>query len=680
MRVLAWINNEWLEQRGHLFPWAAVCFGLGCGAYFLPRAEPAIWLLWACLGLGLAGLCAARFGGLYMGPLLVGLACVLLGFGSAGWRTHRVAAPVMQGHYYGPIEGRIVDMDRSGSGALRLLLDQVVLDAAIQPIRVRVSLHGRQDWLTPAYGQVVMMTGHLSPPSGAVEPGGFDFRRHAWFRQIGGIGYTRTPALLLGPAPDRLGVGRVRSLLSQRLRAAMPDVSGGVAAALLAGDRAYLPAEVVQNLRDSNLAHLLAISGLHMGLLAGLVFAAVRFGLAAMPWVALHWPIKKLAAVVALVGGAGYLALSGGSIATQRAYVMVAVALLALLFDRKAFSLRSVALAAMVVLALAPEAVTGPGFQMSFAATTALIAAFGVLPKGQRIGWRKWLFACLTVVFSSAVAGLATAPFAAAHFNRITDYGLLANLLATPLMGTVVIPAGLAGVCLMPFGLEALPLWVMGQGIAWILWVADFVAGLEGAVTPVVAPSPSVLPLIAAGGLWVCVIKGRLRFAAVLPLFVAIGLWSQTQRPELLISDDGKLVGVQTPEGRALSFPKGAGFVAEVWLENDGDMATQAEAASRPLWQAVADGVGIAQFGTTTLLHLRGKRGVAYRFDCSEEIWVISDQFLGEHLDVVAPNAACRVFDRRSLFKTGAVAARASDSRPEFASDRTGGRLWARAR
>lgn len=609
MRVLAWINNEWLEQRGHLFPWAAVCFGLGCAAYFLPRAEPAVWLLWTSLALGLAGLGAARFAGLYGGPLLVGLACVLLGFGSAGWRTHRVAAPVMHGHYYGPIEGRIVDMDRSGSGALRLLLDQVVLDAAVQPTRVRVSLHGRQDWLVPAYGQVVMMTGHLSPPSGAVEPSGFDFRRHAWFRKIGGIGYTRTPVLLLRSAPEGPSVSHVRSLLSQRLRAAMPDVSGGVAAALLAGDRAYLPEEVVQNLRDSNLAHLLAISGLHMGLLAGLVFAAVRFGLAAVPWVALHWPVKKLAVVAALIAGAGYLALSGGSIATQRAYVMAAVALLALLFDRKAFSLRSVALAAMVVLALAPEAVTGPGFQMSFAATTALIAAFGVLPKGQRIGWRKWLFACLTVVFSSAVAGLATAPFAAAHFNRITDYGLLANLLATPLMGTVVIPAGLAGVYLMPFGLEALPLWVMGQGIAWILWVADFVAGLEGAITPVAAPSSLILPIIAAGGLWICVVKRRLRFAGVLPLVVAIGLWSQTQRPDLLISDDGKLVGVQTPEGRALSFPKGAGFVAEVWLENDGDMTTQVEAASRPSWQKLADGAHVAQFGKTTLLHLRGKHG-----------------------------------------------------------------------
>jgi competence protein ComEC len=152
------------------------------------------------------------------------------------------------------------------------------------------------------------------------------------------------------------------------------------------------------------------------------------------------------------------------------------------------------------------------------------------------------------------------------------------------------------------------------------------------------------------------------------------------QRPDLLISDDGKLVGIQTVKGRALSFPKGAGFVAQVWLENDGDMATQAEAASRPLWRPIADGVRAAQFGTTTLLNLRGKRGLAHRFDCSDALWVISDQFLTQHPDVVAPNAACRIFDRQSLSKTGAVAISAPNDRPEFAFDQTGGRLWARAR
>ena len=211
------------------------------------------------------------------------------------------------------------------------------------------------------------------------------------FQKLGAVGYTRAPVVELGP-PGRGGaVFAFRMWLSGAIQARMPDDVAGFAAAVTTGDRSGIPKETVEALRISNLAHLLAISGLHMGLLAGFVFAVVRMGLALVPVVSLRINTKKTAAVVALLASAGYLVLSGGSVSTERAFVMTAVMLLAVLVDRRALSLRAVAVAALVVLVLKPEALLGPGFQMSFAATTALVVAFGWL-RDREIGFGpKWL-------------------------------------------------------------------------------------------------------------------------------------------------------------------------------------------------------------------------------------------------------------------------------------------------
>src|SRR6056297_2423687 len=363
-----------LEQRGHLFPWTPVFLAAGIGFYFALRIEPPVLLLWLCGALGLLALVQNRAGPLW-GPLLCAGALISLGFALAGARAHQIAGPVLDFRYYGAVEGRIVKIDRSASDALRLTLDRVVLDRmnpANVPDRVRVSLHGQQGFITPRPGLRVMMTAHLVPPSGPVEPGGFDFQRHAWFLGIGAVGYTRTPVLTAGEAAGWQALFRARMALSAHVQDRLPGQVGAFAAAIMTGDRSGLSQETLQAMRVSNLAHLLAISGLHMGLLAGFVFAACRLGLAALPGIGLRWPIKKIAAGVAILAGAGYLGLSGGNVATERAFVMVAVMLVAVMLDRRALSLRAVAVAAVIVLCLQPEALLGPGFQMSFAATVAL--------------------------------------------------------------------------------------------------------------------------------------------------------------------------------------------------------------------------------------------------------------------------------------------------------------------
>jgi competence protein ComEC len=563
------------RQRGHLFPWVPVCLGLGIAWYFAQDVEPGLAVYGIAAAVALAMLLAARVLPEGFGPPLVAVALVALGVLLAGYRAHATAGAVLDFRYYGPIEGRVVALDRSISDKPRVTLDRVVLlRTAPQrtPERVRVSLHGDQPFDRPLPGQRVAVTGHLSPPSGPVEPHGFDFQRMAWFQGIGAVGYARTPMVLLaepaGFAP-RAAIDRLRLRLSGAVQAALPDQRGAFAAAVTTGDRAALSRDTLDTMRDTNLAHLLAISGLHVGLLTGFIFMAVRAGLALIPRVALRLPTKKLAAGVALLASAAYLAMSGGNVSTQRAFIMAAVMLVAVMCDRRALTLRSVALAAIIVLVWQPEALLSPGFQMSFSATAALVWVFGQIRDRQR-RVPKWARGISALVMSSAVAGLATAPFGAAHFNQSATYGLIANLVAVPAMGAVVIPAAVLAACLAPFGLAQVGLWAMGLGIGWILAVAEIVAAWPHAVRYIPQPDPPVLPLIVLGALVVMLWQGRGRWAGVVPMLAALAIWVQTERPLLLISADGGLVGARTAEGRALSRARGQGFVAQSWLENDG--------------------------------------------------------------------------------------------------------------
>lgn len=619
MPLIAKLQLELLRQRGHLLPWIPVCLGAGVAMYFGLPGEPGFVQLAGLMGIASVLAVTARFAGAAIGPVIIGTALLTVGVVLGAARAHIVDAPVLKGRYYGTIEGRIINIDRSASDALRLTLGDVRIDrAGPVPRRVRVALHGPQRFLDPKSNLHVALTGHLTPPSGPAEPGGFDFQRHAWFQRLGAVGYTRTPVLAIAPPPDGYSIFAVRRALSQAVQTRMRGEAGAFAAAVTTGDRSAMSRQVIDDLRRSNLAHLLAISGLHMGLLAGFVFAAVRVALSLFPPLALRLPVKKLAAVAALVAATGYLLLSGGNVATERAYIMSAVALGAVMVERRAISLRAVAVAALVVIVLRPEAVTGPGFQMSFAATTALVAVFRLLSGQDNTPIPRWLRPVLAVIVSSLVAGLATAPIAAAHFNQIAHYGLIANLLSVPVMGLVVVPSAVLAACLAPLGLEGVGLWVMGLGLEWILTVAGQVADLPGARSTVQTPPFWVLPMIAFGGLWLVLWQGRARLAGLPVIALAFVVWSQAQRPEVLIAQNGKLVGVLTDQGRALSRPVGQGFVARIWLENDGDTADQKSAASRwPNGEGSEITPQIITVNSQRLIHVWGKRALAQFSGCA---------------------------------------------------------------
>ncbi|MGB7318978.1 MAG: ComEC/Rec2 family competence protein [Planktotalea sp.] len=631
------------------FVFSPVVFSLGILLYFQAPVEPQIWQG------ALAFSCAVLFGlalgraGYSLRPVFWALALFAAGFSAAAWRSTSIAAPVLDWRYYGPVEGRVVGLDRSGSGALRVTLDQIALGRRAPdetPEKVRISLFGDDAQLRPKAGARVMTTAHLSPPSGPAEPHGFDFQRYAWFEQLGGLGYSRLPLLLAAPPERNHTFFAWRLAISERVQSHLSGQTGAFAAALMTGDRSGLSQETLNDLRHSNLAHLLAISGLHMGLLAGFVFAALRVLFALTPPLATGQSAKKIAALGGLIAAAGYLGLSGGSVATERAFVMAAVALGAVMLERRAISLRAVALAALIILLRKPEAVTGPGFQMSFAATTALVITFNLI-SARRMGGgpgHPLVRIISGTVISSAVAGLATLPIAAAHFNIIAHYGLAANLISVPLMGVLIIPLGVIAVCLLPFNMEGIPLYFMGFGLDWILSVAHEVAHWPSAITTVPAPPGWAFFMLCSGFLLLGLMASKLRFLCVAPICVGAIAWATVERPDVLIADTGNLVGVLLEKGRALNKAKGAGFVAGVWLENDGDASDQWRAAQR--W---GEGVNATSVSERTIYAASGKRGLAAFKGCSvNDIAIFSEAFEG--------SAPCEIFDITRLKQTGSVA------------------------
>lgn len=674
--------------RSGLFLWVPVCLSVGIALWFASPWEPG-GLFYALSGvaapmLALAGWRAAWSDGLRLAAF--GLALILMGALISGLRAHSVAAPVLPFRYYGPIEGRVIGVDRSGSDRLRVVLDQVALHDTTPertPGRVRLSLMAGAP---PEIGARVRVTGNLGPPPGPAAPGGFDFRRYAWFQGLGAIGYVRKEMEVIVPAVEsRWQAGdRLRIRASQGMQEQIGGQAGAVAAALMTGDRSGISAATNEAMRASNLYHIVSISGLHMGMLSGFVYAGVRLILLAsgMVWLrAMHWPVHKFAAGVALAAAAIYLWVSGGGVATERAFLMVSVMLCAILADRRAISLRSVALAGTVLLLFAPEGLLSAGFQMSFTATIALILSFG---PWQAMAPRipSLIRPVTMLIFSSAVAGFATAPIAAAHFGRYAEYGLLANLLAVPVMGTLVMPAGvLAGIAAL-VGLEAPFLWVMGLGTRWMLFVADFVTSLEGASRAVPAPPALVLPLLGIGSvlavLWGAGRKGRARWLRSTPgmglIMLGFLIWAIAPRPFALVSPEGDAVGVMTAQGRALSKPSGGKYAAVSWLEDDGDLAGMQAAAARPLWSGPKQAREADLGQGWGLVHLTGKSAPDHAVElCQPKVILVSNQRLP-----AARRGGCILLDQWVLRWRGAASITMTSDGPDIRHALREARLWER--
>jgi len=567
-------------ERERWVLWLPAFFAAGIGLYFLLPSEPPPWS-GAIAALLLLGPLAVQRRRPWLRLLLGLLLAVALGFGAAQWRAQQVAAPFLV-ERLGPvaIEARL-QLAEPVEGGWRLTLSPLAIEG-LRPEELPRLVRVRQLKPLPEAalpGVVVRLTATLLPPPQPSLPGDFDFAREAWFRGLGAVGFTFGEAELVEGAAAASGWelwwSRQRSRLSERVRAVLTGDVGGVADALLTGQRGAISEATAQAYRDSGLAHLLSISGLHVGLIAAILFFSLRALLALVPPLALRFPIKKWAAVVALLALPPYMLLVAASVPTQRATFTAMVVLLAVLLDRRAISLRLVAWAAVLVLAIAPEALLGPSFQMSFAAVTALVAGYEAwarrTPRDDGGPFERVLVYAGGVLLSSVIATAATAPFAAFHFDRLALYGLVANLVAVPLTAFWIMPGCLGVYLLLPFGLEDWALTLLGWGVGVVNWVA-----LETASWPAAAlllPAMPLWGLLAAtlGGLWLCLWVGRWRLAG-LALLLAGAVSPALQRPpDLLISGDARVIGLADPAGELwLSTGRAARFTSDAWLARRG--------------------------------------------------------------------------------------------------------------
>jgi competence protein ComEC len=619
------------------------------------------------------------------------LFCIAIGFAAAALRNWSVAAPVLEKAWTGELTGRLVETELTQKGALSVLiapLSMQRLAADAMPARVRLSIRMAGVSVTP--GETLRLRARLLPPPEPVEPGGFDYARQVWFQSLGGVGYAFTAPVVVAAPPDDWAtwLAALRARITARVQTGIGGAAGAVSAALITGEQRAIPETAVVDLRNAGLSHVLSISGLHMVLFGGSLFWLVRAGLALAPALALRFPVKKWGAAAALLGATGYLLISGAEVATQRAYIMIGLMFVAVLLDRPALSMRNVALAALVVLLWQPESLLGASFHMSFAAVVALIAfyespmiqRFGAAARGRGDGYVFGLlrFAANHVVgilLTTTVAGFATGAYAAFHFDRIAIYGMAGNMGALPIVSAVVMPAALAVLVLMPFGLEAPALWVMGKGVDAMLWVAHIVSGWNGADRMIATAPMASLVLVTLGGLWLALWRGNWRWLGVAPLLLGFALWGTDRRPDILVDRDGALVAIRAGNGTlALSAARPA-YTAEQWLRHDGDRRKPAEAAKTKNIACDALGCVWREEGRPVVALPATLDALAD--DCRKADIVISG--IGIPRALRATCAARTVVDYFDLWRNGAVAlyiAPDGSITRETARDLRGDRPW----
>ncbi len=578
----------WYEFREQIFAgrnrwglWLPVMFACGIAVYFSLPTEPSKWVTVAIIEILilLAIVFRHRMTVLYV---LIVPAMMMLGFAVIQMRTIYLAAqqfPVPEDKLY--LSGCVEHLDYNSRGNQRMILDDLHdFDGKKVGGKFRISSRFRTDNLRS--GQCVELVAKLMPRPQAVLPEGYQFNRKSFYLGLSGSGYAESTVLPI-ECPQttnwsdrfRFGIDALRQSVVNHIKKVLPADEASVAAAIIAGEQGGIKSSLIQNYRDSGLAHFLSISGLHMSMIAGLMFFFIRLLTAMFSSVALRYDGKKIAAVSAMIISAVYLLISGAAVPAQRAFIMTFIVLLGILFDRRAISMQTIAWAAFIILLVSPEALVGASFQMSFAAVVALVAFYeryaGALRNfigGKRLGVVKIVVVYVVgILVSDLVASFATLPFAIYHFNRVALYTTVANLLAGPIIGLLIMPFTLLSLLLMPLGLDVWSLQIVGMGIAWVNDVTAWVSHFPQAGYPVLSMPVWGLTLIVFGGLWLVIWQTSFRhwgWGAIAFGFAGLLL---VKAPDVLVNWDGSMVAVKDNSGNLVVLPsRGNRFTTEVWL------------------------------------------------------------------------------------------------------------------
>ncbi|WP_348646442.1 ComEC/Rec2 family competence protein [Ciceribacter sp. L1K22] len=576
----------------HLFLFVPVLLGAGAAIWFSVATPPPAWVTAGVASVFFAA--ALRRGNAAVAPIVVFL--LLCGMLLAEWQTRRASTVLLDTPVTTFLSGRVEAREVGPAGDWRYLVTVTeTSEPTLKRPPVMVTLVTRATHDPFAVGDAMTGRVRLSPPSGPALPGGNDFAFQAYFRGVGAVGYvlgapqrpTDVDDALAASADDEsfaVTAGRllqaVRTTATDRIRSVISGDAGAFAAAIITGERRGMSEATVEALRISGLAHVISISGLHMALAAGLFFVGMRLLLSLSVGLAHAIPVKKVAAFGALLAATAYLLISGGQVSAVRAYVMMAVMLVAVLIDRPAISLRNLAVAALVIVVIEPSEVVGPSFQMSFAATAALIAGYaawrnrrrddGFLPEGLLPAPLRYLAALFGgILLSSIIGGLSTAAFAVDHFHRLGVYSLPANLAAMPVVSFLVMPMALIAMILMPFGLDYIPLKLLGFGLEITIALAREVAswGGDGGIERLPA---WFLPCFTAGFVVLTLMRTWLRHAGsviILATLAAVVVLPRPPAGALLVSEDGGLVGLTGEGGIATNRARPPDFVFSQWQE-----------------------------------------------------------------------------------------------------------------
>jgi len=671
---------------GRLVPWLPVAFGAGIVLYFTADHEPASWAALPAALISIAIAILARRRAVAF-PLTLGFAMLACGFATATIKSVYVAHPILRYAASSVALTGFVETNEERERSDRIVLNVNTIEGRRleeKPKRVRLAV---RKGTAPAVGTFVALKARLSPPLAPLRPGGYDFARDMYFMQIGASGYalgaikpataTVSPSLWLRYAAF---IDNMREVIDKRIRAALPGDRGSIASALITGKRDAITTPVNDAMYISSLAHVLSISGYHMAVVAGVVFFFIRAILALIPFVAMRYPIKKWSAFIAFLAATFYLLLSGAEVATQRSFIMIGIVLIGIMADRPALTFRTITVAAFGVLLLAPEAVVQPSFQMSFAATLALISGYS-----HGLPWRASSNTSLAarvalwggreivgLILASLVAGFATTPYAAYHFHRLAPYGVIANLLAMPVVSAWVMPMGMLGVLAMPFGFDPHFWHMMGSGIDWMDNVALWVAHLPGAVGHIQAFGTGPLILCTLGLLVLCLLRSPLRWCGAVMVIIA-SLWAlAAPRPDVLIAADGQAAAFRGADGRLSVLHSGRDtFAIKEWLAADADARTPKDKSLSSGVRCDEDGC-IGQLAGGKLVSMALSAG-AFEEDCTRATVVISAR--------EAPAKCAAILIDRTVWRTnGAMALRWENDHFDQSAARPAGyeRPWTR--
>lgn len=560
--------------NGTYFYWIPVFIGMGIFAYFTLDVAFNLWLS-AILTLfslvsGYYLFKAEKY--LFAVPIIA-IGVVLLGLCLIQFRAQQLQTVFIEREGLYQLEGTVKSLELLERN-IRVILTDVSLEkqgAFSSDIRLQ-SYHAKNLKI----GERVSALTKLRPPSPPVYPDGFDFRKYAYFRGWGAVGFTLSEFTILEPNSKKTVTdffANLRHVISHQLDQMKDQQAASVAKALLLGERSAVPEKILEQVRDAGLAHLLAISGLHVGLMAGFIFFLVRGLLACIPFVALRYPIKKIAAIFALMAVIFYMLLVGAPITTQRAVVMTGLVFIAILFDRTAISFRTAAFAALIIMVLQPEAITEVSFQLSFAAVLSLISfyewAYKKLPKDfyGRSFLNRFSVYFLGVGVTSLIASLATMPFTLYHFQSFPLLGIVSNLAAIPLVSFIIMPLGVMAVLMTPFQLAAPFMMVMGWGIDGVLSIAEYTASFDMAVIRMPQIPTTAVVLFVFGAFILMLTKQPLRIFGFAPLIVGLCFFPFSNMPDIVVSDDAGLIGIRTEQGLRVNTLKRDKYITENWAE-----------------------------------------------------------------------------------------------------------------